>query len=62
MVMWAAFAFDELTAQRTRVNYSTGFDPGRMLSMLAKGPVVGRVRSQLVDDVLAGFKKAVENG
>ena len=45
-----------------RVECSTSLDPGRMLSMLARGPVIEKVRAKLVDEALAGFKRTVESG
>jgi ribosome-associated toxin RatA of RatAB toxin-antitoxin module len=58
--MWTTFEFSELGPDRTRVEYSTGLDPGRMLSLLAKGPVIEKVRQKLVADALAGFKRTAE--
>ena len=58
--MQASFAFAELGEGRAEVSYSTAMDPGRMLSMMISGPVAGRLRVKLVDDVVAGFKRAVE--
>lgn len=60
--MWTRFEFVELAPDRTRVDYSTGLDPGRMLSLLAKGPVIEKVRNKLVDEALAGFKRTAESG
>jgi ribosome-associated toxin RatA of RatAB toxin-antitoxin module len=60
--MWTEFELVELDPDRTRVEYSTSLDPGRMLSMLAKGPVLEKVRHKLVDEALAGFKQAAESG
>jgi ribosome-associated toxin RatA of RatAB toxin-antitoxin module len=58
--MWTRFEFAEVAPGRTRVDYSTGLDPGRMLSMLARGAVLDRVRHKLIDEALAGFKAAAE--
>jgi carbon monoxide dehydrogenase subunit G len=58
--MWTKFELVDLGSDRTRLDYSTGLDPGRMLSMMARGPVLDKVRHKLVDDALAGFKGAVE--
>ena len=60
--MWTTFEFVELDSGLTRVDYSTSLDPGRMLSMLARGPVIEKVRAKLVDEALAGFKRTVESG
>ncbi len=59
--MWTTFEFVELDSGLTRVDYSTGLDPGRMLSMLARGPVIEKVRAKLVDEALAGFKRTAES-
>jgi hypothetical protein len=58
--MWTRFELTELAPGRTRLDYSTGLDPGRMLSMMARGPVLDKVRHRLVDDAIAGFKAAAE--
>ena len=60
--MWTRFEFAELGPDRTRLDYSTGLDPGRMLSMLARGPVLEKVRHKLIDEALAGFKARAEGG
>ena len=59
--MWTRFEFAELEPERTRLDYSTGLDPGRMLSLMARGPVVDKVRHKLVDEAMAGFKRAAES-
>ena len=59
--MWTRFEFAELEPERTRLDYSTGLDPGRMLSMMARGPVLDKVRHKLVDEAMAGFKRAAES-
>lgn len=58
--MRATFAFAELDQGRTQVSYSALMDPGRLLSMLIRGPVVEHVRKKLVDDTIAGFKRTAE--
>ena len=58
--MRATFAFAELGRERTEVSYSAAMDPGRLLSLLIRGPVVEHVRRKLVDDTVAGFKRKVE--
>ena len=60
--MWTRFELAELGPERTRLDYSTGLDPGRMLSMMARGPVLDKVRHKLVDDALAAFKSVAESG
>jgi ribosome-associated toxin RatA of RatAB toxin-antitoxin module len=58
--MWTRFEFADLGSDRTRLDYSTGLDPGRMLSMMARGPVLEKVRGKLVGDAMAGFKRTAE--
>jgi ribosome-associated toxin RatA of RatAB toxin-antitoxin module len=58
--MWTRFELADLGSERTRLDYSTGLDPGRMLSMMARGPVLDKVRHKLVDDALAAFKRVAE--
>ena len=59
--MWTRFALTDLGSERTRLDYSTGLDPGRMLSMMARGPVLDKVRHKLVDDAISRFKAAAES-
>lgn len=58
--MRATFAFAALGPEQTEVSYSAAMDPGRLLSMLIRGPVVEHVRRKLVDDTVAGFKRRAE--
>jgi carbon monoxide dehydrogenase subunit G len=58
--MWTRFELAELEDGRTRLDYSTGLDPGRMLSMMARGPVLEKVRHKLVDDAIVAFKRTAE--
>ena len=60
--MWTRFEFAELAPDRSRLDYSTGLDPGRMLSMMARGPVLDKVRRKLVDDAVAAFQRLAESG
>jgi hypothetical protein len=60
--MWTRFTLTDVGSERTRLDYSTGLDPGRMLSMMARGPVLDKVRHKLVDDAMSGFKAAAESG
>jgi ribosome-associated toxin RatA of RatAB toxin-antitoxin module len=59
--LWTRFELSDLNSDRTRLDYSTGLDPGRMLSMMARGPVPDKVRHKLVDDAMSGFKSAAES-
>jgi ribosome-associated toxin RatA of RatAB toxin-antitoxin module len=55
-----AWTFEELAPNRTRATYTLDFDPGRVLSMLARGPVVGKVTDHLGRRPPEGLKRAVE--
>ena len=50
-----------LDGGRTLATYSLAFDPGRVLSMLARGPVVDRVRKHLAKRPPEGLKRAAES-
>lgn len=55
----------ELTAldgERTRATYILEVDPGRMLGMLLRGPVEGRVKEFLTKGAAEGLKAHVEGG
>ena len=52
----------ELDGGRTRADYILDFDPGRMLGMLLRGPVEGRVKEFLTKGAAEGLKKHVEAG
>ena len=56
----ATWTFEELAHGRTRAAFHTDFDPGRLLSMLAKGPVIARLRTLLAEQPTAGLRQAVE--
>lgn len=55
-----AWAFEALGDGRTRVRHTLELDPGRKLGLLARGPVVDRVRDRLVVQPAQGLKRAVE--
>jgi uncharacterized membrane protein len=54
--------FTELAPDRTRATYSLAIDPGRMLGMLVKGPVVDKVKEHLTKGAAEGLKSQVETG
>ena len=56
---WELTALD---AGRTRAEYILDFDPGRMLGMLLRGPVEGRVKDFLTKGAAEGLKEHLENG
>jgi uncharacterized membrane protein len=47
---------------RTRATYGLEVDPGRMLGMLLRGPVEGKVRDHLVGGTAEGLKARAEAG
>ena len=50
----------ELGEDRTRASYILDFDPGRMLGMLLRGPVEGKVKEFLTKGAAEGIKKHIE--
>ncbi len=55
-----AWELEDLGGGRTRVSYWLEGDPGRMLGMLIRGPVEGRIREILVDARPGEFKARLE--
>jgi ribosome-associated toxin RatA of RatAB toxin-antitoxin module len=51
---------EDLGGGRTKVTYTLDGDPGRMLGMLIRGPVEGKIRDLLVNGRPAEFKARVE--
>lgn len=54
--------FEDLGDGRTNASFATEFDPGRVLSLLAKGPIVGRLETLLAVQPPEGLKEALEAG
>jgi uncharacterized membrane protein len=54
--------FEDLGGDRTRATYGLSVDPGRMLGMLLRGPVEGKVRDFLLGGAAEGLKKQAEKG
>lgn len=54
--------FEALDGDRTRATYGLAIDPGRMLGMLLRGPVEGKVRDALLGDAADGLKTEAESG
>jgi len=57
-----SWTFTELGADRTRAVYELRVDPGRMLGMLLRGPVEGKVKEHLTRGAAEGLKRAAESG
>jgi uncharacterized membrane protein len=53
--------FEDLGGGRTRATYGLAVDPGRMLGMLVRGPVVDQVRSFLLGGAAEGLKQEAES-
>lgn len=56
---WELAALDD---GRTRATYSLVADPGRMLGMLLRGPVEGKVKEFLTKGAAEGLKQHIEDG
>jgi ribosome-associated toxin RatA of RatAB toxin-antitoxin module len=58
----ATWVFEDLGDGCTRAGFRTEFDPGRVLSLLAKGPIFGRLETLLTKQPPEGLRQAVEAG
>ena len=56
-----SWTFSELDGGRTRATFALAVDPGRMLGMLLRGPVEGRVKEFLTKGAAEGLKQHVES-
>jgi ribosome-associated toxin RatA of RatAB toxin-antitoxin module len=54
--------FEELGEDRTRATYGLRTDPGRVLGMLLRGPVEGKVKELLTKSAAEGLKAEAEAG
>lgn len=57
-----SWTFEDLGDGRTRATYGLVTDPGRMLGMLLRGPVEGKVRDFLLGGAADGLKREAESG
>ena len=55
-----SWAFEDLGGGRTKATYALEADPGRMLGLLLRGPVEGKVKEFLTKDAAEGLKRAAE--
>ncbi len=55
-----AWVLEELGPERTRVTYELDGDPGRVLGMLIRGPVEGKITDVMVNGRPAEFKARAE--
>jgi uncharacterized membrane protein len=53
---------EDLGGERTRAVYRLEADPGRVLGLLLRGPVEGKVKEFLTKDAAEGLKRAAEAG
>ena len=56
------WVFEQIDAANTRATYSLVADPGRMLGMLLRGPVEGKVKEFLTKGAAEGLKERCEAG
>jgi ribosome-associated toxin RatA of RatAB toxin-antitoxin module len=56
------WVFEDLGGGRTKATYHLVADPGRMLGMLIRGPVEGRLRALLVGDRPDQLRRRVDQG
>ncbi len=54
--------FEDLGGDRTRATFWLEVDLGRMLSMIIRGPLVGVLRAQAIDDKPGRLKRFIESG
>ena len=54
------WVLEELGANSTRATYALRADPGRMLGLLLRGPVEGKVKEMLTKSAAEGLKEEAE--
>ena len=59
LVGW--WEFEELAPDRTKATYALRADPGRMLGLLLRGPVEGKVKEALTRSAAEGLKDEAES-
>jgi uncharacterized membrane protein len=57
-----SWVFEELDGGRTRATYGLRADPGRMLGLLLRGPIEGKVKEMLTKSAAEGLKEHAEKG
>ena len=55
-----SWVFEDLDGGGTRATYGLRADPGRMLGLLLRGPVEGKVKELLTKSAAEGLKEAAE--
>jgi uncharacterized protein YndB with AHSA1/START domain len=63
-VKWltGSWEFTEISPDRTRAVYALRADPGRILGLLLRGPVEGKVKELLTKGAAEGLKEYAESG
>jgi hypothetical protein len=63
-VKWltGSWVLEDLGDGRTRAAYGLRADPGRMLGLLLRGPVEGKVKELLTKSAAEGLKERAERG
>jgi hypothetical protein len=56
-----SWELEQMGPERTRATYSLRSDPGRMLGMLLRGPVEGKVKEFLTRGAAEGLKEEAES-
>ena len=56
-----SWEFTDLGSGRTKAVYDLRVDPGRMLGMLVRGPVEGKVKEHLTKGAAEGLKRQAES-
>ena len=57
-----SWVFEDLDGGGTRATYGLRADPGRMLGLLLRGPVEGKVKEMLTKSAAEGLKEKAESG
>src|SRR5512132_3086052 len=57
-----SWEFEDLGGGRTRATYGLRTDPGRVLGLLLRGPVEGKVKELLTRSAAEGLKSEAESG
>lgn len=55
------WSFEDLGAGQTRATYALTADPGRVLGLLLRGPVEGKVKDMMLGNAAAGLKARAES-
>ena len=51
-----SWTFEELAGERTRATFGLRTDPGRVLGLLLRGPIEGRVKEHLTKGAAEGLE------